>query len=169
MTLRKNGQREQWKEDLLTFYKERYRFLLDNGISFVSICNKDIYEKKISNKVCNPILLVAEVPGKDEVDSGEPLTGESGENIAELIKISKLANSMFVKTNLFPFRTFTINANENRPPDSKEIEKGMLLLEHEISLVKPRLIISLGEIACYGIKKLQKLKPNLNHQYLIFL
>jgi len=89
MTLRKNGQREQWKEDLLTFYKERYRFLLDNGISFVSICNKDIYEKKISNKVCNPILLVAEVPGKDEVDSGEPLTGESGENIAELIKIYK--------------------------------------------------------------------------------
>ena len=149
-----------WKKKLKEFYSKRKEFIkkyLNENIDFTSV-----YDKFIDEKRYNPIMIIGEAPGLNEVKLGEPFVGKAGENLNYLISLSGLDRKKDILiTNAFPFRTF--EANKNRTPKAKELKKGAELLKKEIDIVKPSLILLLGNSAikafsyvCPEVKNLKK-------------
>jgi len=133
-----------WKKELLDFYKTRKTYIkkhLNENIDFT-----DVYDPYILQKKDNPIMIVGEAPGANEVRLKEPFVGKAGENLSYLIEISGFERKKdFLITNAFPFRTF--DENKNRTPKASELKTGAELLEKEIEIVKPKLILLLGNSA----------------------
>jgi len=151
---------KNWKNNLKEFYKKRKEFIkeyLNENIDFTEVFDKYIDEKKD-----NPIMIIGEAPGANEVRLGEPFVGKAGENLNYLITLSGLDRKKdFLITNAFPFRTF--ENNKNRTPKAKELKIGAELLKKEIEIVKPSIILLLGNSAikafsyvCPEVKNLQK-------------
>jgi DNA polymerase len=133
-----------WKKELLNFYKKREKFIkkeFSENIDFT-----DVFDPYLDLKTDNPIMIIGEAPGANEVRLKEPFVGKAGENLNYLITLSGLDRKRdFLITNAFPFRTFKDNAN--RTPSAKELKVGAKLLEEEIEIVKPKLILLLGNSA----------------------
>jgi DNA polymerase len=89
------------------------------------------------------IMVVGQNPGRDEVKQGEPFVGASGKFFNEAIKnIIHLERSSFYISNVL--RCFSPG---NRPPTSQELEACRPILDEEIRLLKPELVIALGRVA----------------------
>lgn len=90
-----------------------------------------------------PILLLGEAPGATEDESGIPFCGESGvllDKMLETINISR-------KTNAYVTNTIFWRPPANRRPTTAEIETCRPFVEKHIALVKPKLIILVGNTA----------------------
>ena len=123
------------------FYKNRKNF-----INFENVDYTDVYDSYLDEKIDNPIMIIGEAPGANEVAQKEPFVGMAGKNLDYLIKLSGLNRKKdFLITNAFPFRTF--EGNKNRTPKAKELKEGAKLLLKEIEIVKPKLILLLGNSA----------------------
>jgi DNA polymerase len=146
------------KKELIGFYKSRVNFIPQKeNIDFTLVMDPYLDEKRD-----NPIMIIGEAPGSEEVKQRAPFVGKAGENLNFLISISGLDRKKdFLITNAFPFRTF--EGNKNRTPKVDELKECAKLLKREIELVKPSLIILLGNSAikafsylCKDVKKLKK-------------
>jgi uracil-DNA glycosylase family 4 len=133
-----------WKKELIDFYKQRKEFVqkyLSKNVDFTEVIDPCIEQKKD-----NPIMIIGEAPGKKEVELHSPFVGKAGENLTYLISLSQLDRCKdFLITNAFPFRTY--ENNKNRTPKSDELKIGAKLLKKEIEIVKPSLILLLGNSA----------------------
>lgn len=108
------------------------------------------------------ILFVGEAPGKTEVEEGKPFVGMAGktfESYLNSIGLSRdhirITNTCFVR----PIKTKE-GANgrisiSNRPPKPREVEMFREVLDAEIALVNPKIIITLGNVP---LKRLTKFK-----------
>ena len=133
-----------WKNDLIEFYKNRADFIK----KYVSkdIDWTDVYDPFINEKKDNPFLIIGEAPGAYEVKLKQPFVGKAGENLTYLIKKSGFDRKKdFLITNAFPFRTY--KDNKNRTPNASELRIGAKLLEKEIKIIKPLIILLLGNSA----------------------
>ena len=146
--------------ELKDFYLKRKDFIkkyFSENIDFT-----DVYDKYLDKKRKNPIMIIGEAPGANEVKLKEPFVGKAGENLNYLISLSGLDREKdFLITNAFPFRTF--KGNKNRTPSAKELKIGAELLKKEIEIVKPKLILLLGNSSikafsyiCPEVKNLKK-------------
>lgn len=146
-----------WKVELKNFYKKRAEFIkkhLNENIDFT-----DVYDPYIDEKKDNPIMIIGEAPGENEVKQKEPFVGKAGENLNYLIKLSGLNRKKDILiTNAFPFRT--LDGNKNRTPKAKELKIGAELLKKEIEIVKPKIILLLGNSA---IKAFSYLMPEVKN------
>lgn len=140
----KNGELMNWKERLFDFYKTRNDFIkkfINENIDFT-----DVYDPYLPEKRSSPIMIIGEAPGANEVRLKQPFVGKAGENLNYLINLSGLSRAEdFLITNAFPFRTF--EGNKNRTPKASELKIGAKLLENEIEIVNPALILLLGNSA----------------------
>jgi DNA polymerase len=126
---------------LKEFYKNR-----KNYINFENIDYTDVYDPYLEEKTSNPIMIIGEAPGANEVKKRAPFVGMAGKNLDYLISLSKYDRKKDILiTNAFPFRTF--DGNKNRTPKANELKEGAKLLLEEIYIVKPRLILLLGNSA----------------------
>ena len=134
----------KWKTDLKYFYKKRADFIkkyLNEDIDFT-----DVFDPYIEQKIDSPIMIIGEAPGAHEVRLKQPFVGKAGENLSFLIEKSELDRKKnFLITNAFPFRTY--DGNKNRTPKAYELKIGAKLLEIEIEIVNPKLILLLGNSA----------------------
>jgi len=132
------------KKKLLNFYNKREEYIKKYFHENIDFTN--VFDKYINEKRDNPIMIIGEAPGANEVKLKEPFVGKAGENLNYLISLSGLDRKKdFLITNAFPFRTF--NKNKNRTPSASELKIGSKLLEEEIDIVKPSLILLLGNSA----------------------
>ena len=126
---------------LKDFYKKRKEYIkkyLNEDIDFT-----DVFDLYLDEKVNNPIMIIGEAPGENEVKQKAPFVGKAGENLDYLISLSSLDRKKdFLITNAFPFRT--TKGNKNRTPKASELKIASKLLEEEIKIVRPRLILLLG-------------------------
>jgi len=105
-----------------------------------------VYDPYLDKKIKNPIMIIGEAPGANEVAQKEPFVGMAGKNLNYLIELSGFDRKKdFLITNAFPFRTF--DGNKNRTPKASELKAGAKLLLQEIEIVKPKLILLLGNSA----------------------
>ena len=126
---------------LKNFYLDRKNF-----IDFENVDYTDVYDPYLDNKIKNPIMIIGEAPGANEVAQKEPFVGMAGKNLNYLIELSGFDRKKdFLITNAFPFRTF--DGNKNRTPKASELKAGAKLLLQEIEIVKPKLILLLGNSA----------------------
>ncbi len=97
------------------------------------------------------IVLVGEAPGKTEVEKGKPFVGQAGKNLQEFIDILGIGREDLYITNVVKFRPYVTNPDtgreSNRTPSKEEIEISMDFIERELSIIKPKLVVSLGNIA----------------------
>ena len=105
-----------------------------------------MYDPYLNQKVDNPIMIIGEAPGSNEVKEKQPFVGMAGKNLDYLISLSKYDRKKDILiTNAFPFRTY--ENNKNRTPKASELKQGAKLLLEEIKIVKPKLILLLGNSA----------------------
>ncbi len=148
-----------WKNKLKEFYKKRdfIKQYVNENIDFT-----EVFDKFIDEKIDNPIMIIGEAPGLNEVKQGEPFVGKAGENLNYLISLSGLDRKKDILiTNAFPFRTY--KDLKNRAPSAKELKIGAELLKKEIEILKPKLVLLLGNSAikafsyvCPEVKNLKK-------------
>lgn len=122
-----------------------------------------------SGKVDADVMCVAEAPGHQEQIKKIPLVGRSGEFFNEKIlgKAGLTRNEVYVSNGL----KCRPDAN-NRTPLAGEIEICRIHLDAEICLVKPNLIVSMGNVGLYsvcdvpGISGISKYRGQLRHSRL---
>jgi DNA polymerase len=126
---------------LKDFYLSRKEF-----ISFDNVDYTDVFDPYLDEKIKNPIMIIGEAPGANEVIEKQPFVGMAGKNLDYLISLSKYDRKKDILiTNAFPFRTY--EGNKNRTPKANELKEGAKLLLEEIKIVKPKLILLLGNSA----------------------
>ena len=96
------------------------------------------------------IMLVGEAPGAKEIELGKPFVGQAGKNLDEFLHILNLIKEDIYITNVVKIRPYKINdktgRKSNRPPKKDEIEQYNKYLFKEIQIIKPKIIITLGNV-----------------------
>ncbi len=99
------------------------------------------------------IILIGEAPGYHEDLQGRPFVGAAGKFLDELLRIVGIKRENVYITNVVKCRP-----PNNREPTDQEIKLCSKFLEKQITLIKPKLIITLGNVAKNYIFKKFKLK-----------
>lgn len=90
-----------------------------------------------------PLLIVGEAPGAEEDKQGEPFVGRAGKLLDRMLfAIGHDRHSNTYITNICKFRP-----PDNRDPTAEEVAADRPILERQIALLKPRLIVAVGRIA----------------------
>lgn len=99
------------------------------------------------------ILFVGEAPGKTEVEEGKPFVGMAGKTFESYLNSIGLSRDKIRITNTCFVRPITIKEGKNgrtsisnRPPKTKEVEMFREVLDEEIALVNPKVIVTLGNV-----------------------
>lgn len=113
------------------------------------------------------IVLVGEAPGKTEISQGKPFVGQAGKNLEQFITILGIDRKDIYITNVVKFRPFKINQvtgrEANRSPLKDEINISKDFIEQELSVIKPEIVVSLGNIALRCILKDDKVTIGFMH------
>jgi uracil-DNA glycosylase family 4 len=99
------------------------------------------------------ILFVGEAPGKTEIEEGKPFVGMAGKTFEEFLNTIGLTRGKVRITNACYLRPIKLKEGKtgrttvsNRPPKRNEINLFREVLDAEISLVDPKIIITLGNV-----------------------
>lgn len=101
------------------------------------------------------IFMIGEAPGKHEIERGAPFVGTAGKNLDGFLKVLQLKREEIYLTNAVKFRPVKENPRtkrlSNRAPTPKEIELFHPMLMDEIDIIKPSVIVTLGNIPLSSI------------------
>lgn len=99
------------------------------------------------------LVFIGEGPGEDEDIQGLPFVGRAGQKLTEIIeKGMKLKRSDVYICNIVKCRP-----PENREPEADEITACKPFLEKQITVIKPKIIVSLGRPAAATLLNNKKL------------
>jgi DNA polymerase len=121
------------------------KHLLDAVASEVIVCTKcDLWKDRVKAVpgVGNPesrVLFIGEAPGQAEDLKGEPFVGAAGKFLDTLLSEAGLLRSDVFITNVVKCRP-----PRNREPNPHEIETCTPYLNRQMSIIKPRFIVTLG-------------------------
>ncbi|KDR94506.1 DNA polymerase [Peptoclostridium litorale DSM 5388] len=94
------------------------------------------------------ILLIGEAPGENEIIQKKPFVGKAGKNLDEFIQILGVKRGDVYITNSVKFRPYKISPKTgkriNRSPSILEIRSFRALVQDELALVDPSIIVTLG-------------------------
>jgi DNA polymerase len=131
-------------------------------------CNKCPLYKNRKNAVPGEgnwksrIMLIGEAPGFNEDEQGRPFVGRAGKLLEEFLSsIRKRREEVFI-TNVVKCRP-----PNNRQPEEEEIKIcTSLYLDKQIELIKPKLIVCLGNVSAnYIFKKFGLKFESMNKQH----
>lgn len=94
------------------------------------------------------VLFIGEAPGATEDKEGIPFCGMSGKILQELLGTIGLQRDDVYITN-----TILCRPENNRNPDKKEVENCRERLDQLISIMKPKVIVTIGNFATERILK----------------
>jgi len=89
------------------------------------------------------IMFIGEGPGRDEDMQGRPFVGRSGELLTRMIEAIGLKRSEVYICNIVKCRP-----PQNRNPEPDEAQACMNYLRAQFALVRPKIIVLLGKVAC---------------------
>jgi len=89
------------------------------------------------------IMIIGEGPGRDEDMQGRPFVGRSGELLTRMIEAIGLKRSEVYICNIVKCRP-----PQNRNPEPDEAQACMNYLRAQFALVRPKIIVLLGKVAC---------------------
>lgn len=98
----------------------------------------------------SPVAIIGEAPGKDEVKLGKPFVGAAGKNLNEFIEVLEISRDDLYITNAIKYRLGRLNPKTrrivNRPATIKDIKENQIWLHREIHILKPQIIVTLGNV-----------------------
>lgn len=124
------------------WYKEKFR---------------DKIEDIVLGEGCtNPrIVIVGEAPGREEVQQRRPFVGKAGKNLDFFLNELGVERKEIYITNAIKYRLKKISHKSggfvNRPATPCDISSNMEVLHKEILLLRPRFIITLGNVPLKAI------------------
>ena len=89
------------------------------------------------------IMFIGEGPGRDEDLQGRPFVGRSGELLTRMIRAIGLEREQVYICNVVKCRP-----PQNRNPEPDEAAACLNYLRAQVALVRPKVIVLLGKIAC---------------------
>lgn len=92
------------------------------------------------------LMLVGEAPGRDEDLAGEPFVGRSGQLLDKMLLSIGIAREDVRVTNTVPWRP-----PGNRQPTPVETAMCLPFLQRQIELVRPKVLVSLGNPASIAL------------------
>ncbi len=92
------------------------------------------------------IMICGQAPGRTEDEEGKPFVGRAGRFLNELLETTELKREMLFITS--PIKCFPPS---NRPPKSDELKACTPYLEKQISIIRPKIIIALGNHALQSL------------------
>lgn len=117
------------------------------------------------------IMLIGEAPGGEEEKQGRPFVGKAGQNLNNFLEILNLDRSNIYVSNVVKLRPFKLSPKTqkpiNRPPNREELDFFVPILHDEIDIVKPKLIVTLGNFALKNVLKDNKISIGDCHGTLI--
>lgn len=101
----------------------------------------------LSNMMFNAkFMVVGQNPGINECKIGMPFVGEAGKNFDNELKKNGIDRTSFYISNVCKCFTKKSDGTNNRKPNAEEMEScSSTFLVNEIKIIKPKLIITLGE------------------------
>jgi len=133
----KAKQLQKLKQESISFFREIYRD--EEKILVFGEGNPDA-----------PLVLVGEAPGQQEVVQQRPFVGQAGQNLNEFLEILGIKREDIYITNAVKFRPVKVDPASgrvsNRPPNREEIELSRGLLYKELCIIRPTLVVSLGNV-----------------------
>lgn len=103
-----------------------------------------------SGNIDAQIILIGEAPGKDEVRLSKPFVGMAGKNLSEFLDVLGLERDTIYITNAIKYRLSKLNEKTgkviNRPATQQEISQNREYLMKEIDVIKPKYIVTLGNV-----------------------
>ncbi|MFR1519241.1 MAG: uracil-DNA glycosylase [Clostridia bacterium] len=96
------------------------------------------------------VALIGEAPGKDEVRLGRPFVGKAGAILDEILNATGIERESLYITNIVKYRLARPGKRPgtfaNRPASPEEIKMGLPWLREELLFIKPKLILTLGNV-----------------------
>ena len=133
----------------------------------IDLKDSPLYEYRLQNNYFpvigegsydSSIMLVGEAPGKNEAETGKPFCGRSGKILDELLDSIGVARKDVYVTSIVKDRP-----PKNRDPELEEIRIYGPFLDRQISIIKPKVIATLGRFSMtYVMEKFgleEELKP----------
>ena len=97
-----------------------------------------------------PIMLIGEAPGEQETLQGRPFVGKAGKNLDGFLQAVELKRENIYISNVVKIRPTKVSEKgsvSNRPPSREELLLFTPYLCEEILLVRPGVIVTLGNVA----------------------
>ena len=95
------------------------------------------------------LMLIGEAPGETEVIKRRPFVGKAGKNLDEFLTLARMNREDIFVTNtvkIRPTETGPSGRARNRAPNKEELSLFIPWLLKEIQAVKPRLLVTLGNV-----------------------
>ncbi len=119
------------------------------------VCNEHLSEHgKVvfgTGSVEADIFFCGEAPGADEEIAGEPFVGKAGQLLTKIIQAMGLARESVYIANILKWRPEHNKPYGNRPPTEQEMNFCLPYLRAQIEIVKPKVIVALGNTAVSGL------------------
>jgi len=98
------------------------------------------------------IMFISPAPQYHDERQGHPLSGPGGQKLDGILKAMGLTREQVYITNLVKFRPASPNQQtKTRKPNAQEVQAFLPLLQSEISIVQPKIILSLGDIVTHSL------------------
>ena len=100
------------------------------------------------------LCLIGEAPGAQEEAQGRPFVGKAGQNLNGFLTLLGLQREEIYITNTVKLRPIRVSAKGtvgNRPPSSQELALFVPLLLQELALLRPPLLVTLGNTALQAL------------------
>lgn len=101
-----------------------------------------------------PLMLIGEAPGEQETLQGRPFVGKAGKNLDGFLEAVQLKREDIYISNVVKVRPTKISPKgsvSNRPPNREELLLFTPYLYEEILLVKPDILVTLGNVALQAL------------------
>lgn len=95
------------------------------------------------------IMLIGEAPGEQETLKRRPFVGKAGKNLDEFLALMGIQRESIYVSNVVKIRPTSIGSTgrvRNRAPSKEEIALFLPFLVKEISLVSPKVLVTLGNV-----------------------
>ncbi|WP_223379419.1 uracil-DNA glycosylase [Schnuerera sp. xch1] len=128
----------------------------------MKLLNQRIINKYTDKKIVighgnlnSSIMLIGEAPGSKEVEIGKPFVGQAGKHFEEFLQVLNIKRQDVYITNAVKFRPTKMNPKtgrlSNRTPTSREIDEFREYIDEEVSIVNPKIIVTLGNMPLKSI------------------
>lgn len=104
------------------------------------------------------IMFVGDAPNYYDEQTGRPFCGEAGAKLDAMLSAMGLARREVYITHLVKYRpALPRQTFNNRPPSSEEVRVSLPVVEFEVKMVQPRVIVALGVIAARALLQQREL------------
>lgn len=106
--------------------------------------------------VASGVLLIGEAPGAEETKQGRPFVGRAGKQLDALFSSFGITREDAYITNVVKYRPVVRSERSlrNRTPNPAEVEDSLPLLGREIALLRPGVIVTLGNTPLKAVLRL---------------